>query len=112
MGMFYPQAGAIENNVMHILFERSGGFAGMTVTLTVDTATLSTDAAAQLRNWVAAADFFRLPALPTSTQADRFQYRVTIEEDNQKHTVTVGEAGVPDTLRPLLEWLMEATRRR
>jgi hypothetical protein len=98
---------------MQILFERSGGFAGMTVTLTVDTASLSADVAAQLRNLVAAADFFHLPAeLLTPAQPDRFQYRVAIEENGQNHIVTVGEAGVPDTLRPLLEWLMEAARQR
>ena len=98
---------------MHISFERSGGFAGMTIILTVETASLSTDAAAQLCNLVAAADFFHLPAeIPTPVQPDRFQYKVAIEENGQKHIVTVGEAGVPDTLRPLLEWLMEAARQR
>lgn len=98
---------------MQISFERSGGFAGMTVSLSVDTASLSTDAAAQLSSLVAAADFFQLPAeLPTPAQPDRFQYRVTIEAEGQKQTVTVGEAGVPDTLRPLLDWLVEAARQR
>ena len=98
---------------MQISFERSGGFAGIPVTLTVDPASLPTDAATQLRHLVKAADFFHLPAeLPAPAQPDRFYYRVTVEEYGQKHTVTVGEAGVPNTLKPLLDWLMEAARQR
>jgi hypothetical protein len=99
---------------MHISFERSGGFIGTPITTTLDTATLSPEHASQLRQLVDAADFFNVPATiaPSSSQPDRFQYRVTIQDDDRRHTVTVGEAATPSTLKPLLDWMMEAIRNR
>jgi len=99
---------------MRMTFERTGGFAGITMTKVFDTSTLPESEANQLRQLVNAADFFRLPATITSTtpQPDRFQYQLTVEENGKQHTVEVSEQAVPGTLRPLLEWLMAAVRRR
>ncbi|MGA7932970.1 MAG: protealysin inhibitor emfourin [Kovacikia sp.] len=98
---------------MRISFERSGGFAGISLTTTVDTATLTPAEGSQLRQVVEVADFFLLPAeIPSPAQPDRFQYRLTVEEGNRHHTVTMGESAVPGTLRPLLDWLLNAARQR
>lgn len=99
---------------MQISFERSGGFIGTPITITLDTATLSPDHASQLQHLVDAANFFNLPATiaPSSSQPDRFQYRVTLQDGDRLHTVTVGEAAIPSTLKPLLDWMMEAIRNR
>ena len=95
---------------MRINFERSGGFAGMVISKVVDSTSLSPDKANQMRQLVDAADLFRLPSTITSrtTQPDRFQYRLTLEDNGKQHTVEVGEQAVPGTLRPLLEWIMAA----
>lgn len=100
--------------MMRISFERTGGFAGMSLTTTVDTATLPPEKANQLTQLVATADFFHLPATITSRtpQPDSFEYSLTVEEDGQQHTVRVSEQAVPSALRPLLKWLMEAARQR
>lgn len=97
---------------MKMTFERTGGFAGLTITKVVDTATLPTNAANQLRQLIDAADFFHLPATisPTTPQADRFRYQLTAEENGKQHTVEVSEQAVPGTLRPLIDWLMAAAR--
>ena len=97
---------------MRMTFERTGGFAGMTMTKVIDTTTLPAEASKQLRQLVDAADFFHLPATLTakSRQPDRFEYHLTIQEDNQQHTVVVSEQAVPSSLRPLIEWLMAAAR--
>jgi hypothetical protein len=99
---------------MRMTFERSGGFAGISITKVFDTANLPENDANQLRRLVDAADFFRLPATITSNnpQPDRFQYELTLEENGKQHTVEVSEQAVPGTLRPLIEWLMAAARRR
>jgi hypothetical protein len=99
---------------MRMTFERTGGFAGITMTKVFDTTTLPENEANQLRQLVDAADFFRLPATITSNtpQPDRFQYQLTVEENGKQHTVEVSEQAVPGTLRPLLEWLTAAARRR
>ncbi len=97
---------------MQVSFERSGGFAGIPMSFSVDAATLSSEESTRLRQLVDTANFFQLPkTISAPAQPDRFQYAITVQEGSRKHTVTVGEAGVPDTLKPLLNWLMEAARR-
>ncbi len=97
---------------MQITFERSGGFAGLITTTTVDTATLPPAQANQIRLMVEAANFFQLPTtIAPDNQPDRFQYQITVQEGSQQHTVTVGESTMPGTLRPLIDCLMEAARK-
>jgi len=98
---------------MQITVERSGGFTGMPLTLSIDTAHLAPEQATHLRHLVEAADFFHLPAtVSVPAQPDRFEYEVTVREGDRKHTVTVGEAAMPERLKPLLAWVIEAARQR
>lgn len=97
---------------MQISFERSGGFAGMVMATDVDTANLPSEDAKHLRTLVEAADFFRLPTTIAAAQPDRFQYQITVSDAGKHHSVSVDEAAMPGTLRPLVDWLMNATRRR
>jgi hypothetical protein len=99
---------------MRISFQRTGGFAGITRTTTVDTDSLPAHEAEVLPRLVEAADLFKLPAQITSSssQCDRFQYKLTVEDQDQQHTVTVSEAAIPGTLRPLIEWLNQIAQRR
>ena len=92
---------------MRIHFERTGGFAGMRMTTTVDTESLSPEEARDLYEMVDAAKFFDLPATVTAPTpgADRFHYKLTVEADERQHTVDLGEAAIPETLRPLLQQL-------
>jgi hypothetical protein len=101
--------GKTESKKMRISFERTGGFAGISSTKTVDTADIPANEADQLPQLVEASDFFNLPEKITAStaQADRFQYTLTVEDEGRKHTVTVSEAALPGTLRPLIEWLQK-----
>lgn len=92
---------------MRITFERTGGFAGMRLTKVFDTATLTTEEANRLRQLLDAADFLNLTPNITSSnsQPDRFQYKLTLEDDDRQHTVIIGEQAAPANLKPLLEWL-------
>ncbi len=91
---------------MQITFEQSGGFAGLIRTKSIDTATLLPSDAQQVQRLIEAADFFRLPdSIEAEAQPDRFQYQITIEDDDRHHSVEVSETNIPPTLRPLLEWL-------
>jgi hypothetical protein len=92
---------------MRISFERTGGFAGISKKKTFDTATLPPNEAQELLRLVEAADLFELPEQITSfnPQSDRFQYKVTVEDNGTQHTVTLSEVALPGTLRPLIEWL-------
>ena len=99
---------------MRISFERSGGFAGISMTTSVDTATLRATEANQLRRLVEAADFFDLPPKITSPtpQYDSFEYNLTVEANGKQHTVMVSESAVPENLKPLIAWLTDAAHRK
>ena len=99
---------------MQIHFERSGGFAGMRVTATINTDTLSPDDAQKLHEMMDAADFFNLPSViraPTRA-ADSFQYKVTVTDHGQQHTVETGESAASVELRSLLRQLTILARSR
>jgi hypothetical protein len=97
---------------VRVSFGRSGGFAGLMMTATADTDTLSPNDAAHLHSLVAAADFFRLTPVMTgtTTRPDRFQYEITVEDGDRRHSVTVSESNIPSALRPLLDWMQDAAR--
>ena len=92
---------------MHIEFVRSGGFAGMRLTTSVDTDQLPTERASALDKLIADANFFELPEqlLPAGPAPDRFQYKLTVTAPQKNHSVVVSDAVAPETLRPLLDYL-------
>ena len=100
--------------MIRVQFTRSGGFAGIPVTASCESDSLTPEDEDELRRLIESAGFFQLPATVTSPApgADRFAYRLTIEVDGQEHTVEMEEAAVPPGSRPLLEWLNSFARRR
>jgi hypothetical protein len=99
---------------MRIYFERSGGFAGMLLSTTVDTDSLSQEEALYFQSTFEETGFFELPARLSAPQegADRFQYRLTVETGERQHTVELSDASAPDDLRPLLDRLTSLARSR
>jgi emfourin len=97
---------------LRISFERSGGFAGITIKTTVDEKDLAPDEAQRIRQLVEEADVFNLPRkiMPRSPRPDRFQYELSLEESGRQHTVTMSEEVLPVKLKPLVNWLMEKAR--
>ncbi len=98
---------------MRIDFERSGGFAGMRITTTIDTQTLPPDQANELTQLVASSGFFSLPAtFPSTGGADQYTYTVTINDQGRQHTVVVKDGSIPPALQPLIQQLTGLARRR
>lgn len=97
---------------MKIDFTRSGGFAGMRLAVQIDTDTLPSTEAHRLRSLIEAAHFFNLPTSLKSSLpgGDRFQYRIKVEERGKRKEVFSDEAAVPETLRPLLDYLADWAR--
>jgi hypothetical protein len=104
---FLPINSTTKSKTMQITLERTGGFAGITRKKTVDTAILPANEAKDVLRLATAADLFNLPAqiISPNPQSDRFQYRLTVEDNGKQHTIIVSEAALPGTLRPLIEWL-------
>lgn len=99
---------------MKIRFERSGGFAGMTMSVDIDANALSDVEREALMTHVSNAEFFALPATiddPATTGADRYSYRITIESNDRSHTVQCTDGSAPASLAPLLGWLNNSARR-
>jgi hypothetical protein len=100
---------------LQIEFQRSGGFAGAVLSGSVDARDLAPAEADELLDLVDRAD---LPALsrrasgPRPGKPDRFQYDLRVTLGDQQHQVTLGETDVPESLRPLLDRLLELARRR
>lgn len=92
---------------MKIDFARSGGFAGIRLTASIDTRQLLAEQASTLEKLIEESGFFDLPAQikPTSPGPDRFEYQVAISSNGQTHSVNVSDAVVPERVRPLLDLL-------
>ena len=97
---------------MRVLFERTGGFAGMRVTATIDTESLSQQEARELVEMVHSAGFYELPAVIAAQApgADRFNYKLTVKDELREHTVRVGESAVSEELETLLQRLNTLAR--
>jgi len=92
---------------MLIQFERRGGFAGIRKDTKLDTESIPSKVAEELLELIEKADFFNLPEkFPAPKRgADYFQYRLAIEKEGKKHIVEVSDPVIPETMRPLLQFL-------
>jgi hypothetical protein len=94
-----------------ILFERTGGFMGRKVSVTIDLEELPDEQAEALGELLDEADFFKLPAdLTQPTVPDAFTYNITVFSDDGQHSVRCSDTTAPDDLRPLLEELSRQAR--
>jgi hypothetical protein len=84
---------------MQITVRRSGGFAGITETKTVDTAQLQLSAAQQVEQQVRDLDFFalRVAAPADAVGADMFQNEVTVHDAGQQRTIWFNDDGQQQT---------------
>ena len=94
-----------------IFFERTGGFMGRKVSLTIDLDDLPAEQVDLLDELLDEADFFELPSdLTKSAMPDAFTYNITVSSETRQHSVRVSDATIPDDLRPLLEELSRQAR--
>jgi hypothetical protein len=99
---------------MNIHLERSGGFAGLRQSSDLESSQLSQEEGDELNRLVETSGFFDLPAevRATAPGADRFQYKLTVNDGARTHTVALDEAAVPERLRPLLNWVISKVRKQ
>ena len=85
----------------------------MRLAATLDSESLLPEEADRLRRLIAAASFFDQPSSRQSPirRVDRFQYQVTIEEGDRLKKVELDESSVPETLQPLLDYLVDLARK-
>jgi hypothetical protein len=93
---------------MKIYFLRTGGFAGIRLSLAIDTQDIPEEDAGRLRRLVEASGFFDLDAheVRATPAPDRFEYRLAIRSQVWgARELLLAESAIPDEIRPLLEHL-------
>lgn len=99
---------------MKIQLTRSGGFGGVRLSAALDTDLLPDGEAAKVRRLVSESAFFEQPSSLKSPSPgpDRFQYRLSVEEGGEKKEIETDETGMPEALRPLIDYLIDQARNR
>jgi hypothetical protein len=94
-----------------ISFRRTGGLMGRELAANFDLEELPDDMSQHLHNLINETKFF---ATPVSHEAmsgpDEFEYTVSIEAGQSMHTVRATDTSMPESLRPLIEQLMEMAK--
>ena len=94
-----------------ILFERTGGFMGGRLSLTLDLDSLPPPQAETLRGLLETCDFFSLPESPANPPApDEFIYSITVTTDTITHTIQTSDTAMDESVRPLVEELGRLAR--
>jgi hypothetical protein len=97
---------------MKLEFARSGGFAGMHLSLVLDTDDLPAGEAAHLARLLETARSALTDTARSHPAPDRFQYDLTIESGQSRiESHTLCEPDVPESVRPLIEQLTAMARR-
>jgi hypothetical protein len=99
--------------VERIKFERSGGFAGMTIARDLKLDELSEEQAHRLSELLDQLDFRELPEQMTDVEdmPDQFTYVITVETKKWEHTVSTGDASAPEEMQELLQFLNRLARK-
>jgi hypothetical protein len=79
---------------MKLIVERSGGFAGMTRRGERDGSALSPEQLAAVRRLLESPGTF-----PPNAGADRFTYRIEVQDDSGIRRMTVPESAMPQVLK-------------
>lgn len=100
--------------VERIKFERTGGFAGMTISRDLKLDDLSEEHAHTLMELLDDLDFEELPEqlYGEESMPDQFTYTITVETRRGEHTVVTGDASAPEKMQELLHLLNRLARTR
>ncbi|HJQ14221.1 MAG TPA: protealysin inhibitor emfourin [Anaerolineales bacterium] len=101
-------------DVERIKFERTGGFAGMTIARDLKIDELSEEQAHRLSEMLDELDFRELPEqmLDVEDMPDQFTYVITVETKKWEHTVSIGDASAPEKMQELLQFLNRLARKQ
>jgi hypothetical protein len=91
---------------MHIVCERSGGFAGLTTRTEVDSAKLTAAQRRELETLIEQSQLLDQPATKKrQTVADGFQYDLVVTTEDAEHKLTLNEGTLSEEMLALLDWL-------
>jgi hypothetical protein len=97
---------------MNIIYERSGGFTGMTTSFTFNLEDMPDEDAEKLRKLIIQVDFPTLPDYFETSKniPDQFAYTITVESQEWTHTIRTSDTSAPQEIQPLIETLNSLSR--
>jgi hypothetical protein len=102
---------------MKVYLERSGGFAGMVTSASLDTQTLPPNEAHEIQNLIENSYFFELPSNPPQSSktkkgaADYFTYKITVQDDKREHLVQLNDINMEPNIKPLVDFLIRHSQK-
>ena len=97
---------------MIVRHERSGGFAGITITAEVDSETLLAKEAKELKGLVEKAFPLDQPKKKKATMPDQFNYEFVIEDGDKLRTYVVTDESINNDMRALSKWIIATAQKR
>ena len=97
---------------MKITFRQSGGYAGLIKGCELDTDELPANEATAIKGWVKSSGILVLKSAHSKAARDVFNYSIAIETSEGAHHVEVDDTTVPESLRPLLNYLRKRAEPR
>lgn len=93
---------------MKIHFERTGGFAGLHTSVSLDTDKMSKNESEQLHNMCNNVNFSNLPkSEQTSGAANLFHYKITVESKDGTRTVETSDISMTPEFEDLINFLSD-----
>jgi hypothetical protein len=102
---------------MKVYLEKSGGFAGMVTSTSVDSQLLPPNEAKEIQRLIENSHFFELPSQPpqssktTKGAADYFTYKITVQNDQKEHTVQFNDINMQTKIKPLIDFLVKHSQK-
>jgi hypothetical protein len=90
---------------MKITYRRTGGFAPIPVSCSLDTETMPADEAQELVRLVHASGFMKLESRRNSAARDVRLHTIKVEHDAAGKDVSFDDVSIPAEVRPLIQFL-------
>src|SRR5262245_11420076 len=97
---------------MKVHFQQSGGLVGVVKGADFDTAVLPPEQARELEKLVRASGITTSGEFFSNTVRDLHQYDIAIEDGKRKLSVTLDDASIPESARPLIAFLKKHAQAR
>ena len=97
---------------LRIEFQRSGGFAGLTMRTEVDTSELPPEDAEVFERLVKSLEASAVGDSPSPGKPDRFQYELTVKRGKESRRFQLAEQDLTPEARELVSLLVERARTR
>jgi hypothetical protein len=95
---------------LRIDFERTGGFAGLSMGTSVEVSELPPEEARELQHLVESLEHSGASASPPPGKPDRFQYEVTVTRGKERRSYRLAEQELSTEARELVKRLVDRAR--